>query len=130
MLIVDGRSADETFTYMAQEGGISKSDGNTFLILQDGQIHRMSNGDNNLSIIKFNSYAFNLSSFTGGNNVKGRSQFEVPTTELLFPNPDDPLYKTWPGRFRAELHTRLTGGLYPLMVGLLILAFLGNPNYH
>ena len=55
---------------------------------------------------------------------------EIDTMDLLFPDKNDELYKRRQDRYFAELHTRLTGGLHPLMVGLLILAFLGNPNSH
>ena len=130
VFILDGRSEKETFTYLAKEGVISKVDGQSYLVLKEGQIQRLTAETNSLSVIKFNSYAFNLSSFSGGKTSRGRSQMEVSTFDLFFPNANDPLYKEKPGRFRAELHTRLTGGLHPLMVGLIILAYLGNPSSH
>ena len=130
VFILDGREENETLTYLAKEGTITTVDGLSYLVLKDGQIQRLTNKTNALSVIKFNSYAFNLSSFSGGKTARGRSQMEVSTYDLLFPSPEDPLYKLRPGRFRAELHTRLTGGLHPLMVGLIILAFLGNPTSH
>ena len=130
VFILDGRSDKENFTYLAKEGAISKIDGNTYLVLKDGQIQRLTVASGDLSVINFNSYAFNLSSFSGGSSSKAMSQMEVPTMELLNPSKDSQLYKIAPGRYRAELHTRLTGGLYPLMVGLLLLAYLGNPSSH
>ena len=130
VFILDGRSEKETFTYLAKEGIISKVNEQSYLVLKEGQIQRLTNETNSLSVIKFNSYAFNLSSFSGGKTARGRSQMEVSTIDLFFPDPNDPLYKQKPGRFRAELHTRLTGGLHPLMVGLIILAYLGNPSSH
>ncbi len=130
VFILDGRNKKETFTYLAKEGVISKVDDQSYLVLKEGQIQRLTTETNSLSVIKFNSYAFNLSSFSGGKTARGRSQMEVSTLDLIYPSPNDALYKTKPGRFRAELHTRLTGGLHPLMVGLIILAYLGNPSSH
>ncbi|MEE9314378.1 MAG: LPS export ABC transporter permease LptF [Rhizobiaceae bacterium] len=130
VFILDGRNNKETFTYLANEGTISKVDEQSYLVLKNGQIQRLNHEDNALSVIKFNSYAFNLSSFSGGKTATGRSQMEVSTYNLIFPDSNDPLFKHKPGRFRAELHTRLTGGLHPLMVGLLLLAYLGNPSSH
>lgn len=130
VFILDGRDEKETFTYLAKEGSISKIEDKTYLVLQNGQIQRLTTQTGALSIIDFNSYAFNLSSFSGGSGGKNVSQMEISTLGLIFPNKDDALYKYAPGRYRAELHTRLTGGLYPLMVGLLLLAYLGNPNSH
>ena len=130
VFILDGRDDKETFTYLAKEGAVSKVDDKTYLVLKKGQIQRLTNATGNLSLIDFNSYAFNLSSFSGGSSGKSFSQMEIPTMGLLFPDKNEPFYKYAPGRYRAELHTRLTGGLYPLMVGLLLLAYLGNPSSH
>ncbi|MEE9376222.1 MAG: LPS export ABC transporter permease LptF [Rhizobiaceae bacterium] len=130
VFILDGRNDKETFTYLAKEGTISKVEEQSYLVLKDGQIQRLSHKNNELSVIKFKSYAFNLSSFSGGKGKAGRSQMEIPTYDLFFPDPKDPFYKHSPGSFHSELHTRLTGGLHPLMVGLMILAYLGNPSSH
>lgn len=130
VLITDTRSEKENFTYLAREGLVTKEDDKAYLVLRDGQIQRRGKGENNLSIVRFTSYAFNLSSFSGGPQEAGRSQREVPTMNLIFPDPKDPLYKAFPERYTAELHTRLTGGLYPLMVGFIVLAFLGMPHSH
>ena len=70
-----------------------------------------------------------FSSFSAGEG-KYVGQSEIPTADLINPDKNATLYKFAPGRYRAELHTRLTGGLYPLMTGLLILTYLGNPSSH
>ncbi|MEL7228440.1 MAG: LptF/LptG family permease [Pseudomonadota bacterium] len=130
VLITDTRSEKENFTYLAQSGDVTKQGDKTYLVLRNGQIQRQTKDQSNLSIVRFSSYAFNLSSFSGGGGAAGRSQQEVSTYHLLFPDPKDPLYKAHPQRFTSELHIRLTGGLYPLMVGLVVLAFLGMPHSH
>ncbi|MEM1038967.1 MAG: LptF/LptG family permease [Pseudomonadota bacterium] len=127
VFILDGRSETETLTYMAKRGEIAKSDGETFLVLREGQIQRLTNETQQLSSIGFDSYAFNLASFSGDRRRRSVSQLEVPTWNLMFPSADDTLYKQRPGRYRAELHTRLTGGLYAVVVGLVLLSFVGNP---
>jgi len=127
VFILDGRSETETLTYMAKRGEIAKSDGETFLVLREGQIQRLTNETNQLSSIGFDSYAFNLASFSGNKKTFSISQLEVPTWNLIFPKADDVLYQQRPGRYRAELHTRLTGGLYALVVGFVLLSFVGNP---
>ena len=63
VFILDGRDEKETLTYMAKEGVISKVDDKSYLVLQDGQIQRHANATGNLSMIKFDSYAFNLFKF-------------------------------------------------------------------
>ena len=130
VLIMDARNKKETFTYLAQEGVVSKVDENTFLVLNNGQIQRQSEGAENLSIIRFNSYAFNLSSFSSGKSGRLNSPVELSTAALISPDIASALYKKNPGRFRSELHTRLISGLYPIMVCLIVLAFLGAPSSH
>lgn len=130
VFILDTRSDKETFTYIAREGVITKQDEQTFLVLSDGQIQRLPKNSDNISVVKFASYAFNLSTFSGGKSRGAYSQMEIPTSELFTPNPEEPLYKNKPGRYRAELHLRLTGGLYPLATVLIIVAALGFPQSH
>jgi lipopolysaccharide export system permease protein len=130
VLIMDARNKKETFTYLAQEGVVSKVDENTFLVLNNGQIQRQTEGAENLSIIRFNSYAFNLSSFSSGKSGGLNSPVELSTAALMNPDTSSGLYKRNPGRFRAELHTRLISGLYPIMVCVIVLAFLGAPSSH
>ncbi|NKB51295.1 MAG: LptF/LptG family permease [Rhizobiaceae bacterium] len=130
ILIHDNRDPKQTFTYLAKEGTVSEIDDRAYLILNGGQIHRQDSKEGGISIIKFNSYAFNLSDLTGGQTVHRQSQMELSTYELFFPDKNDALYKSRPGYFRAELHTRLTGGLYPIMVALMLLTFIGNPTSH
>ncbi|MEL6967461.1 MAG: LptF/LptG family permease [Pseudomonadota bacterium] len=130
VFILDGRSETEALTYMAKRGEISKSEAGTFLVLRAGTIQRLNRKTKAMSTIAFDSYAFNLESFSGGGRQTGVSQLEVPTWNLVFPGEDDVLYKKKPGRYRAELHTRLTGGLYALVVGIVLLAYVGNPISH
>ena len=130
VFILDGRKDDETFTYLARQGEISKTDEGTYLILSDGQIQRQSADSRNLSVIDFKSYAFNLSSFSGKQKTGYANRREVPTTLLWAPDPEMPLYKKSPGQLQAELHSRLASGFYPIVVGLIILVFMGTPISH
>ena len=130
IFILDGRDDKETFTYLAEEGAISKVDGQTFLVLKNGQIHRLTAGQDNVSVVKFNSYAYNLSSFSGGAKAakKAANRTEISTYELFFPDKSAPLYLARPGYYRAELHSRLTSGLYPIATVLIIVAYMGFPQ--
>ncbi len=125
VFVLDERNAKEKFTYLAREGRIHKQDGNAFLLLSEGEIHRAERKNQNISIIKFNSYAFDLSSFSG--NKKGASSLEeLPTSELFNPDKNSYYFKKRPGALRAEAHNRLTAGLYPFAFILIILAISGR----
>ncbi len=128
VFILDGRNPKETFTYLAKRGTVSKVNGNSFLVLQDGQIQRLSRENDNLSVIRFNSYAFNLTSFSPAKKSHAGSFTEVSTYHLFYPNTEELLFKNKPGDYRAALHTRLTGGLYCLMIMFLVLAFAASPR--
>lgn len=130
VFILDGRNPKETLTYLAREGDVAKIDKRTFLLLQDGEIQRKNNDSGNLSVIKYESYGFDLSNFAGKPSSDIGSQSEASTWYLMFPDPSHPFYANYPDRVRAEFHKRFTVGLYPLMVGFLVLIFVGTPATH
>ncbi len=128
VFILDGRTKKETLTYMAKTGVITKIGDQSFLALKDGQIHRLPASTEQVSVIKFDSYAFNLSTFSGAKVSKSSTQTEIPTYELFYPDKTDPYYQRKPGVFRAELHARLTGGLYPIATVMIVIGFVGFPR--
>lgn len=130
IFIHDNRDPRYALTYMARDGSVLEIEDRAYLLLEEGQIHRRDVKNGDLSIIKYNSYAFNLTTLTPGRTGSISSQMELNTLDLLFPDKEDPFYKSYPGRFQAELHTRLTGGLYPILVVLSLLTFIGNPSSH
>jgi lipopolysaccharide export system permease protein len=126
VFIHDMRDPDLAQTYLAERGNVVKLDGDAYLVLENGQIQRQNAGSNNVSTIRYDSYAFDLSSY-GNSAATEFGQMELSTAELLSPSPDSVLYQSAPGRYRAELHTRLTGWLHALAVGFLVLVYLGDP---
>ena len=130
IFIYDNRDPEKNYSYISKEGTVTEIDGRAYLLLNDGQIHRQNGNDKDISIIKFNSYAFNLSELNSGDVNRGQSQMELSTYELFNPDKNNDYYKARPGNYRAELHIRLTGGLYPVLVAMILLAYIGNPNSH
>jgi lipopolysaccharide export system permease protein len=130
IFIHDNRDPKQVYTYIAKNGAVSEVDGSAYLVLNDGQIHRQEVKDAGISIINFNSYAFNLSELSDRGSYQAQSQMELSTYELFVPDKNDPYYQNRPGNFRSEFHTRLTGGLYPILVALVLLTFIGNPSSH
>ena len=131
VMILDQRREDGTYTYLAREGRIEKTTGDAgetsaFLVLRDGELQRKIAGQRNLSAVRFTSYAFDLSSLAAGRSGSYNSSREIPTADLFSPPVDHPYYKRLPGNFRAELHNRLTAGLYPIAFVLMVLAVAGN----
>lgn len=126
ILVRDQRKEEETFTYLARSGTVEKAGGSAYLVLRDGALQRRETGDTRLSTVRFDSYAFDLTSLTAGRSGSYSSSREIPTADLFNPPAKHPYFLKEPGNFRAELHNRLTAGLYPLAFVLMILAVAGN----
>src|SRR6201999_3887027 len=115
-----------TVTYLAKRGVVIDNPIGTFLARNDGTIQRRSTKDNSISIIEFPSYAFDLSTPAAKAPVPSYKPNEQPTSYLLNPDPRDRMFQQFPGKFRAELHYRITARLNAILFGLLPLVFLGQ----
>ncbi|WID96803.1 LPS export ABC transporter permease LptF [Bosea vestrisii] len=132
----DRRDPNQPAVYIAERGQSAEADGNSFLMLEKGTIQRESRNQNSSSIISFERYALNLSALTGdsdgaaGGSGDGDKVIYKPrertTWALLTQNPNEPYYKIQEGRFRAELHNRLSAPLYPIAFMLVAFAILGE----
>ena len=130
----DRRDPNQPAVYIAERGQTAEADGNSFLMLEKGTIQRESRDRNSSSIISFERYALNLSALSGDSDGAGGGDGdkviykprERTTWALLTQDPNEPYYKIQEGRFRAELHNRLSAPLYPIAFMLVAFAFLGE----
>lgn len=122
IFILDERT-DDSLTYLADEGTLREFDGDVFLVLSGGEVQR-SDG----SVVNFSSYTYNLSTLSPSRSGGRLGRREIPTWTLLTSPLDSSFHQDRPGYYRAELHSRLTSGLYPLGVILLIVSALGYPR--
>jgi lipopolysaccharide export system permease protein len=126
IFVNDQRNAENPMTYIADRGRIISSDsGGMFLLLEQGSVHKLAG--RNSSIVEFERYAFDLSQFTQSTHAGFYRPSDRTLWELLNPPEDDPLLKQEPGRFRLELHKRLSAPLYPIAAFIIAFAFLGAP---
>lgn len=130
----DRRDPNQPAIYIAERGQSAEADGNSFLMLEKGTIQRESRNQNSSSIISFERYALNLSALSGdpdgagggdGDKVVYKPR-ERTTWALLTQDRSEPYYKIQEGRFRAELHNRLSAPLYPIAFMLVAFAILGE----
>jgi lipopolysaccharide export system permease protein len=123
----DRREKGKTVVYLAERGQtMEAANGQAYLVLEKGTVHRQELNSRDTSIVAFERYAVDLSAFSpdGGDLVyKPR---ERGTTQLLFPDESDAYYRFQAGRFRAELHDRLSSWLYPLAMMMIAFAALGT----
>jgi lipopolysaccharide export system permease protein len=130
----DRRDPNQPAVYIAERGQSAEADGNSFLMLEKGTIQRESRNQNSSSIISFERYALNLSALTGDADGAGGGDGdkviykprERTTWALLTQDRNEPYYKIQEGRFRAELHNRLSAPLYPIAFMLVAFAILGE----
>nr|WP_314087932.1 LPS export ABC transporter permease LptF [uncultured Shinella sp.] len=127
LFVADTRDPRFEMVYYAREGAVDEN--SSALVMKDGEVHRKL-PDGNVSIIKFDSYAFDLADLTqsaGASNIRAKDR-DLPY--LFNPDPDDPYYKKDPGSFTAELHRRFTEWLFPAVFGLIALVVSADARSH
>jgi lipopolysaccharide export system permease protein len=126
IFLSDSREPQTTITYLAERGAVLDNPLGVFLVMANGTIQKRDNRNNSISIIEFSSYAFDLSSFSAQASVPPLRPQERPTAYLVSPSPDDKYFQKFPGKFRSELHSRLSAPLMTLVFAILPLVFLGQ----
>lgn len=125
IVVSDTRDNQVHMTYVAERGVISEQPQGTFFVLENGNLQRREMKDGTTSIVVFERYAFDLSQLTQAAETIYRPS-ERYTSELMNPNPADPMLERWQGRFRQELHDRFAAPLYPLAMMCIAFAMLGH----
>jgi lipopolysaccharide export system permease protein len=128
IFIDDQRNPAERIDILADRGTVQKNERGSFLILQDGNLQRFETGKRDPALVAFNSYAFDLSQFSNVVQSVTYGPRERSMGDLISPPPDDPVVKRVPGEFRAELHDRIFGPIYPFVFVLMAFAILGAPR--
>lgn len=119
----------EISTYLADRGQIVDSDAGTFLVLENGSIHRRGGEkSNSTSVVEFQRYALDLSSLAPNTQGQDIRPAERPLAYVLAPPANDLYQLMQPGRFREELHKRLSAGLYPFAYFAIAAAALARPR--
>jgi lipopolysaccharide export system permease protein len=128
VFIDDRRDPKERVTIIAERGTVLKNDRGSFLILDDGTLQRFETGRRDPAFVVFDRNAFDMTRIGNQATSVIYSIRERYLWELFDPDPADPMFKLYPGQFRAELHERLTSPLYPYAFMALTFAFLGAPR--
>lgn len=128
LFLSDERDPTTDLTYFAKEARIVDEDGQSLLLLYDGQLHRRTNDDGSIAIIQFQTYAFDLATLKPQSDGDWIRTSERPTQELLNPDPNDESYQNKPGGFTRELAQRFTDWLYPIAFALWAVAVAAHPR--
>lgn len=134
-IFINDARAKEVSTYLADRGQIVENEAGVFLVLENGSIHRReddpsksSSSSSNSSVVEFQRYAFDLSSLAPDSKGVDIKPVERPIGYVMNPPPDDMYVRFFPGRYREELHKRLSAGLYPMAFFAIAAAALCRPR--
>ena len=94
LLVADSRDPAFDLIYYAREGAVNAE--GTALIMHDGEVHRKIPGGN-VSIIRFDSYSFDLSDLTQSRGQTTLRPGDRSLAYLLNPDPDDKNVREDPG---------------------------------
>jgi lipopolysaccharide export system permease protein len=128
IFVSDERDKAESLQYLAESGLLVDRGSSAFLIMQKGDLIRESKPSGGTNIVRFETYAFDLSQFTAGDIKVNYKPRDRSTAYLLRPDINDPVYQLRPEGFAAEFHDRMTAPLYVLAFALIILAFASRPR--
>ncbi len=126
ILLDDRRDPKERVTLIAEQGEFLKNEHGPFLLMENGSIQRHEANQPDPNIVRFDRNAFDLSQFAGRVPLR-YSVRERYLWQLIWPD-DDPNFVNRPSQFRADLHDRIVGMIYPFAFAVIAFAFLGAPR--
>lgn len=126
LLLHDTRDPDTAFTYQADTGEILEAGDRTLLVMRNGTIQRRPKNKGDISIVRFESYAFDLSNLIPEASQPVFKASERSTVNLLSPPRNDAYALQNPEKLRTELYDRFSQPLYSLAFGVIVFAFLGK----
>jgi lipopolysaccharide export system permease protein len=130
IFLTDSRDPAADLIYYARDGVVARNDETSLLLMNDGEVHRRDPADGTLSIVRFTSYAFDMSTFTAAAKTITLLPKDRTTAYLLYPPANDQEYLEDIQYYRAELHKRLTLWSYPIVFALISLAVGGMVRSH
>ena len=128
LFIQDRREAGKTKVYLAERGQAVEVEGQSYLALENGSVHQQQKDSRDSSILTFERYTIDLAAFAPPDSDVVYKPRERSTLQLLFPDRSEGYFQLQKGRFRAELHDRLSIWLYPLALAFIAFAALGDPR--
>jgi lipopolysaccharide export system permease protein len=126
ILMQDRRESGRTIVYLAERGQTVEQKGQSYLVLENGSVHRQRADQPDSSIVAFSRYAIDLAALNQETGELVYKPRERSTGDLLLPDKADNYYNFNRGRFRAELHDRLSAWMFPISVVFIAFAALGT----
>jgi len=129
IFVADSREEGVNLVYYAKTGSIIERSGEKVLMMNDGVIHRKTiTGD--LSVIRFTSYAFDMSAFMAAASEVTLMPKDQTTQYLLNPSANDKKFQQSPNEYLAEINQRFSEWTYSMVFALIALAVAGDARSH
>lgn len=129
IFVADSRDPKTELAYYAKTGVILDKVGQNVLLMQEGVISRKQ-PDRPASLIRFDSYGFDLSAFAPTDKAPVMFPKDRPLSYLLNPDPSDTVLIERPDYYKTELNNRMTEWLYSLVFALIAIASAGDARSH
>ena len=127
LLMHDARDPKQVATYLAERAQIIKQGNAAYLRMEKGNILRRNNTETAPQIISFTEYVVDFNQLEQradqAQSIRPRERY---TPDLIWPDPNDAMFKSAPGRLTSELHERLASPLYPIAFVMVVIALLGS----
>ena len=129
ILVHDQRDKNNAFTLIAERGALVEQNGSTRVVMFKGNRQRVDKKTNQLSILYFDRYMFDLNTQSSASQDRHREPRERQLDELFdIRNATDVDPRDF-GKYIAEAHKRLTSPLLALAFTFLALASLITGNF-
>jgi lipopolysaccharide export system permease protein len=129
IFVADSREPNIDLVYYAKDGSFIERNKKQMLVMNDGVIHRKAPGGE-VSVISFDSYAFDLSEFSAAANEVTMQPKDRSTAYLMDPAHSDKIYQRNPRLFKAQLDRRFSDWLYSIAFAFIALAVAGDARSH
>ncbi|SIP93786.1 lipopolysaccharide export system permease protein [Rhizobium sp. RU20A] len=127
IFVADSRNPESELVYYAREGAVDEA--SSALVMKDGEVHRKQ-PDGGVSIIKFDSYAFDLAEMTKKAAGASLKPGDRELSYLFNPDPNDEFYQRNPLSFSSEIHRRFVEWTFPLVFALMALVVSSDARSH
>lgn len=126
LFVSDSRNPEDRVTFHAQRGALTQTPEGPRLVMFDGMAQRVDPETGSLSLLRFETMAYDLSAFGPDPTTRSRKPSEHFFPELIWPDPE--LDKGQRNKFIAEGHDQLSSPLYGFTVAVVAAAvMLGGP---
>ncbi|MEL6998804.1 MAG: LPS export ABC transporter permease LptF [Pseudomonadota bacterium] len=124
VFVQDERDPEQTVTYTAKRALLVRTGGETRMVMFDGVAQSAERGViDNLSILRFEQLAYDLSSVGSEARARARKPSEMYVTRLLTITEEEGRPRPL-GDYRAEAHEALSAPLYVIALPLIAVAFI------